>query len=165
MLKKIMAVLCLFLMCFTGTALADIPDPSGRPRPRPRPWPPRPPAEFRIISSRSYEVSLNDDEKPALEITYAAPQYSTLSYSVTDGGEEVFSSGIDTCENDQSTVKIYFPKVFDGCMNVDLKMVCRLNARETNFGVKHSDNDLYYKQEVITYTVEAKDGTCTVYQK
>ena len=158
MLKKIMVVLCLCMVCFAGTALADAPDPSGRPRKRP--WQEQP--EF--IIERVVFLGNGIPDQLGAEIFYEVPVPAEVVYRLNDENGGQLRWGKSPTEGGHDSFTISLPAPEDGMTRRELKLNVYYKSDKclTPYGMKNYGRSYKSDDANITFVVEIIDGVCKV---
>lgn len=159
MLKKIISVLCLCLICFAGTVLADAPNPGGR---RHRPWEDQPP----FVVEKVMFLGDGNPEQLGAEIFFKTPVPADVSFCLCErkGGHigPQLSFRKVPFEGGQGSFVVPLPAPEEGTDRRELWLNVYYTSSKclTPFGLKDYGR-LYNSNAVnIRLVIELKDGAC-----
>jgi len=154
MTKKVLRILglvMLFIMSVTAVALADVPDPYGRPQRRPMPV-----LADRYWISREGHYHNYGENKVAIELEYIAPQQTEINYKLLDKQENIVLEGTEQCEANRGKIMLVLPKPQAGETNeYSFESSCSKNVISTAFGIKKLDKPAFKGYWNCTYIVSA----------
>lgn len=155
-LFKILSLVMLLVMSVSCVALADVPDPYGRPGRRPRPMPE--PINAYWVQREGHFYNYSQD-KVAVELFYRAVKDTEIRYKLLDGQGNTVMEGTDICKEGFGTILLEMAKPEKGkALEYSYESSCYQTTINTSFGLKKLAEPKLKGSWNCSFVVKAEDN-------
>lgn len=148
---KTLLIVGAVIMSSCGVALADVPNPYGRPRPGVT----REARQYQINRVGFYTRHAScPGDKVMLELTCTVPKNATIAYKLRSAEGETIDTGKVAFEKGYGNINLYIDKPKDGeKVEVIFDSVCELRVMQTPFGPKQTKTPIFSEVKIDKYII------------